>query len=225
MDYFIATNERILQTVYWALGTIVVVLISMAGVGWYVNFRLYRRDLDGLRKDLESSLLERMREIQHVLEDQVGTIAQKINETVQSALESDIEAMRKSVGDLGLRVLEMEFERENKAPASGIETLIPSEEVRTCCSLLKKAVELDRLDPFMAFVSSKTGEILDRLTKAIEATLSPSALFSRGLATNEVKDVLEVLSLTPEEFAATRHRIEELLNRALEAKTSQRQVQ
>jgi hypothetical protein len=224
MDYFIATNARILQTVHWALGTIVVVLISMAGVGWYVNFRLYRRDLDGLRKDLESTLLERIREIQHDIEDQVGTIAQKINETVRSALESDIEAMRKSVGDLGLRVLEMEFEREDEVPASGVGSLRLSEEVRRCCSLLKKAVELDRLDPF-AFVSPKTGETLDKLTKAIEATLSPSALFSSGLDTNEVKDVLEVLSSTPEEFAATRDRIKELLNRALEAKTSQRQVQ
>jgi DNA-binding ferritin-like protein len=222
MDYFIATNARILQTVHWALGTIVTVLLAITGAGWYANFRVYRRDLDALRKDLESSFHERQEEIRHDLVEQLGTIAERIKESAQNALKSDLEATIQRVGDLELRLLKMEFEREMEKPEGTIEALHPCERVKRYCSLLEKAVELDSRDPVVASMFPTAAGVLDRLTQAIEATLSSSSLFSRGLEANEAREVSKVLSQLPPEFGAPRRRIEALVDKALQAKTEER---
>ena len=51
-------TQHILSTVYFALGTVVIVLISMMGFSWYQNFRVYERDKESLRQNLLSALKE-----------------------------------------------------------------------------------------------------------------------------------------------------------------------
>ncbi len=47
-------NQRLLETVYWALGVLITVILFVAGAGWYVNFRLYERDKASIQTDLEA---------------------------------------------------------------------------------------------------------------------------------------------------------------------------
>lgn len=44
--------QHILATVYFCLGTVVVVLFAMVGFGWYQNVRAYERDKESLRLSL-----------------------------------------------------------------------------------------------------------------------------------------------------------------------------
>jgi hypothetical protein len=52
--------EHLLDTVYFSLGTVVVVLFAMVGFGWYQNVRAYERDKDALMQSLSIALTEKM---------------------------------------------------------------------------------------------------------------------------------------------------------------------
>jgi hypothetical protein len=49
-------TEHILATVYFCLGTVVVVLFAMVGFGWFQNIRAYERDKEALRQSLTIDL-------------------------------------------------------------------------------------------------------------------------------------------------------------------------
>jgi len=51
-------TEHLLTTVYFCLGTVVVVLFAMVGFGWYQNVRAYERDKEALRQSLSIALTE-----------------------------------------------------------------------------------------------------------------------------------------------------------------------
>lgn len=49
-------TEHILATVYFSLGTVVIVLFAMVGFGWFQNIRAYERDKEALRQSLTIEL-------------------------------------------------------------------------------------------------------------------------------------------------------------------------
>jgi hypothetical protein len=66
-------TQHILATVYFCIGTTIVVLFAMVGFGWFQNIRAYKRDKEALRQALTATLNEH--------------IAQKIQEVDKKANE------------------------------------------------------------------------------------------------------------------------------------------
>ena len=82
-------DERLLQTVYWALGTAFGLVLFAAGAGWYVNFRLYERDKQALRTELRSEV-----------ETRSATIGRSLEHGLQEARTSLDDAIKKITADL-----------------------------------------------------------------------------------------------------------------------------
>jgi hypothetical protein len=57
-------SDKILATVYWALGAIAGVIVLVVGLGWYTNFRLYKKDLSGLENEMKSIIRSGLDSIQ-----------------------------------------------------------------------------------------------------------------------------------------------------------------
>lgn len=78
-------DQRLVETVYWGLGSIITVAIALVGFGAFANFRLYERDRLALHQEL-STMVERARgSVEQVLSDQA---AERYNEIEKAAREA-----------------------------------------------------------------------------------------------------------------------------------------
>jgi hypothetical protein len=89
LDVMRRYDERLVQTVYWALGTAFGLVLFAAGAGWYVNFRLYERDKQGLRTELRSEV-----------ETRSESIGRSLEQGLQEARTSLDQAIKKMTVDL-----------------------------------------------------------------------------------------------------------------------------
>jgi len=79
-------TQHILSTVYFALGTVVVVLIAMVGFGWYQNIRVFERDKEALRQHLLTTLQQETAETFERLDRKATERFQSFDESIAKAL-------------------------------------------------------------------------------------------------------------------------------------------
>lgn len=80
-------DQKLLDTVYWALGVLVGITLLVVGLGWYTNFKVYKRDVEDLKRDFKNELLPELTKVAR----QAGESA------VKSALESFREVQYKQL--------------------------------------------------------------------------------------------------------------------------------
>lgn len=49
-------DQKLLQTVYWALNAVGGLVLIVVGLGWYTNFRLYKRDVIELKREVVNAV-------------------------------------------------------------------------------------------------------------------------------------------------------------------------
>jgi hypothetical protein len=114
-------DERLLQTVYWALGTALTLVLFAAGAGWYVNFRLYERDKQALRSDLHSEVETQTASIGRDLKQDTEQTRSSLDETVKKMTvdlheqadrrSKQIEKAAVEAGEAAVRSLQAEFKK------------------------------------------------------------------------------------------------------------------
>jgi len=86
-------TQHILTTVYFSLGTIVVVLIAMVGFGWYQNFRVYERDKEAMRQALLNALNEQVSEKARELDKKATERFLAFDSKMATALEHSLQRL------------------------------------------------------------------------------------------------------------------------------------
>lgn len=107
-------QESLLETVYWALGGVFVIVGLLLGFGWFVNFRVYERDKESLRREVEALLAKESA----LLSGQISAQAIEAQESIQKNVSSEIKKISSLVGSvekkLNTHVFNMEFRDEKK---------------------------------------------------------------------------------------------------------------
>lgn len=56
-------DQRLLDTVYYTLGALGAAVFLIITLGWYTNFRLYKRDTDAMKQEIAASLASEARQV------------------------------------------------------------------------------------------------------------------------------------------------------------------
>lgn len=75
-------QSDLLLTMWSAFGSLVVLTLALLGFGWFANFRMYERDKELLRKDLEGVVASSESRLQAALESSLATSEKKLRQGV-----------------------------------------------------------------------------------------------------------------------------------------------
>ncbi len=121
LDVMRQYDERLLQTVYWALGTALALVVFAASAGWYVNVRLYEREKEALRSELHLALETKIRDIsesvqqdvqeaQTSLDDALTDMGKDLREQTNRRFQ-EIEKLAREAGKAAADTLQAQFKQ------------------------------------------------------------------------------------------------------------------
>lgn len=116
-------HSSLLDTVYWALAGVFVVVGLLLGFGWFANFRIYERDKDILRKELHAQTEAEVVNLKSHIDTHAKQASEAQSKVLAETLENSEKKFSSRVAALDFRVfqLELKIRREKmeteKSPA------------------------------------------------------------------------------------------------------------
>ena len=104
-------DNRLIATVYWALGFTGVLLTLIVGLGWYTNFRIYKSDLESAKTELGGLFKDSSRKLRKELNQEFDNFKQRDRTEKKAFAENtsaDIKYQIKPI-DTELRRLDIEL--------------------------------------------------------------------------------------------------------------------
>lgn len=77
-------DQRLIATVYWSLGGVFLLVILVAGLNWFANYRLYERERDSLRESIRVEVQRVTSEATAKFEELRARVDQDIQQQVSS---------------------------------------------------------------------------------------------------------------------------------------------
>lgn len=81
-------DQKLLTTVYWALGVVGGIAVLLVGYGWFTNWRIYERDKAALTQELESQLQSKFATLKAELATKQNAVAEEILAQASTKVES-----------------------------------------------------------------------------------------------------------------------------------------
>jgi len=198
IQYLVRANDKILQTVYWALGSILVILLLIIGLGWYNNLRVYRKDLDSMRESVSVAIKERASEIEGRLNTQIEKRAKDVLQSSKVAVQESIAQLQKSIDSLKSDLLNIEWEIGNRAASDWLIRGQPITAAHRYCDLLNIAIQQG--------YDWRISDVLDSLRKTIK-------IAGNRVDSSLVVNITNILGKLPSKYGPEREGIQNLLSK------------
>ena len=82
-------DQRLLTTVFWALGLVATFAVGLAGFSWFSNYRAYERDKASIKEELRTG----MSAISNALMQELAAAVQKESAAAMASLERRVAAL------------------------------------------------------------------------------------------------------------------------------------
>ena len=183
-------NQRLLDTVHWSLGGLVTAVALVAGFGWFVNFRMYQRDKDALKKELLTIQKGEINAATQTIRDAALQQYESFKDEVTNSIERKLKAARREI-------LMIRYDQSKSEAAYWEAKGVYTNAIRAYLSMIQVAKERD-FDPFISIG-------LDGVRDSLKAGASP------GPDAELVRQITEMLAELPSGFATDAESIRQLL--------------
>src|SRR6266566_7550202 len=191
----------LLSTVYWSLGVVLVIVVLLVGFGWFANFRVYQRDLEGLKRELETFVAKAIAEVTTRLQTDLTSALTTGKKDLENASSAKIDALSRDllgrIGNLSRDLLVMkcdslraEFKQQVLAKTYG-------SAATSALRLLRDALTFDWDFYKDLYTNASLTGLIESLGKGGVLTAS------------ELKDATELLMRLPDSYAVLRDRAKE----------------
>ncbi len=110
VDVLNQTNEKILNTVYWALGGLITVFLAIVFFNFYQNFSLNKGKYDGLKQEIEADISAEKEKLELKVKEKLSSIDEE-NRKGLTVLNTNLDAKIKVAVDTSLKGYKTELEK------------------------------------------------------------------------------------------------------------------
>lgn len=189
-------NDKLLSTVYWALGTVVTIVVLLIGFSWFASFRVSSREKEALKQELQGTLKQDVSSLHDALKadterrfasfkEEVDKLHAEMKKSATSAGEAAAGKLRGQLTNLGWEVHDIRIEllvaEAKKWEAESILTIA----IRRHAKILRLRVKRD--------TTYSLPETLDEIKRLLQKMTSINA--------DSTRDVLNALDCLPSEYA------------------------
>jgi len=140
-------DQKILTTVYWSLGGLVLVTGLLLGFGWFANFRVYERDKIAMTRDVEATLresfLEREAKHQEAVRGELEAAKRSLTQMATKAAESAVTTVRNQLSVVRVDVLSLQYEANSAEATRWIEQKVHDNAIISHFRMLEIAVQTE----------------------------------------------------------------------------------
>ncbi|TDQ82016.1 hypothetical protein A8950_1836 [Dongia mobilis] len=98
------SNDRMIATVYWALGVVAGTMVALVGYSWFTNYRVYERDKQALSSVLLAEVQSKAAEIRGDLQKLHEIHMAAIDSAITNSVEGKIASVSKELQEIQKRV-------------------------------------------------------------------------------------------------------------------------
>ncbi len=102
-------HGSLLDTVHWALGGVFVVVGLLLGFGWFANFRIYERDKEVLRKELNAQMGHELSSLKERINAYSEQATQMLSKSIGEQLQASEKRLSSHVAQLEFRIFSLEL--------------------------------------------------------------------------------------------------------------------
>lgn len=194
-------DEKLLLTVYWALGGVVAITVLLVGFGWFANFRIYDKDKRLLEHVLQAAQQEALNKIRQDFLDEFKELKNQLNLIVSSGIKPLKDELNDKFQDLRQNILNLEYKLRETEAEQWMKQGVAVNAVRAYCDLIDLALSMQ--------TEWRVSEALDKMHFALKnisegkANVEPDA--------EEIRQITETLNRVSKEHSVNVTGIRKLL--------------